>query len=178
MSEEKDDKWEMPKPKFQSSEGTLPRSLEETISQSFITNAETLEFDESDDILGIMDSALLDAKSKESEDGKSKADNGPAIGEITTEIDPAQTTEIDIEEIAAEADEVAPTVESETKDTVTEDNLITEGDPAQPIVVTPKKTVVKAPPKSGGSWVGLIIFVLLALVVIGGAALYFVFMRR
>jgi hypothetical protein len=55
MSDEKKDSWEMPKPVFKSSEGSLPKSFEETISQSFIANAETLEIDEDDDILGIMD---------------------------------------------------------------------------------------------------------------------------
>ncbi len=55
MSDEKKDSWEMPKPVFKSSEGSLPKSFEETISQSFIANAETLEIAEDDDILGIMD---------------------------------------------------------------------------------------------------------------------------
>lgn len=57
MSDEKDDKnkWEMPKPVFRSTTGALPRSLEETISQSFIANADTIEIDEDDDILSIMD---------------------------------------------------------------------------------------------------------------------------
>ena len=55
MSDEKDDKWEMPTPVFRSSTGSLPRSLEETISRSFIPNAETIEIDEDVDILSIMD---------------------------------------------------------------------------------------------------------------------------
>ncbi len=55
MSEEKDEKWEMPKPVFRTSTGALPRSLEETISHSFMPNAETIEIDADDDILSIMD---------------------------------------------------------------------------------------------------------------------------
>lgn len=54
MSDEKEDKWEMPTPVFRSSTGSLPKSLEETISHSFIPNAETIEIDEDDDILSIM----------------------------------------------------------------------------------------------------------------------------
>ena len=54
MSHEKDDSWEMPKPVFRSSTGALPRSLEDTISHSFMPNAETIEIDEDDDILSIM----------------------------------------------------------------------------------------------------------------------------
>lgn len=38
MSDEKDDKWEMPKPVFRTTSGALPRSFEETISQSFSPN--------------------------------------------------------------------------------------------------------------------------------------------
>lgn len=57
---DKDDNWEMPQPVFKSSEGSLPRSLEETISTSFMANAETVEIDEDDDILGIMDASLPD----------------------------------------------------------------------------------------------------------------------
>src|SRR5437762_917570 len=57
MSDEKDDKWEMPKPVFRSTSGSAPKSLEDTISHSFIPNAETVEIAEDDDILGIMDAA-------------------------------------------------------------------------------------------------------------------------
>ena len=60
MSDEKDDKWEMPKSVFRTSTGSLPRSLEETISHSFMPNAETIEIDEDDDILSIMDTPSSD----------------------------------------------------------------------------------------------------------------------
>lgn len=52
MSDEKNDKWEMPQPIFRSSTGSLPKSLESTISQSFIPNADTIEI-EDDDILAL-----------------------------------------------------------------------------------------------------------------------------
>lgn len=52
MSEEKDDKWKMPKPVFRSSTGGLPKSFEDTIS--FAPNRVD-EPDPDDDILGIMD---------------------------------------------------------------------------------------------------------------------------
>lgn len=65
MSEGKDDNWEMPKPVFRSSTGSLPKSFEETISQSFSPD-KTGEIDADDDILGVMGPA---------QDGASK---GPA----------------------------------------------------------------------------------------------------
>src|SRR5204862_8207541 len=55
MSEAKDDNWEMPKPVFRSSTGALPKSFEETISQSFSPDSATVEIDEDDDILSVMD---------------------------------------------------------------------------------------------------------------------------
>jgi hypothetical protein len=55
MSEGNDDNWKMPKPVFRSSSGSLPKSFEETISQSFSPDTDTVEMDENDDILSIMD---------------------------------------------------------------------------------------------------------------------------
>jgi hypothetical protein len=52
MSEEKDDKWEMPTPVFRSTTGSLPKSFEETISQSFSPDVEQGR-DEDDDILSL-----------------------------------------------------------------------------------------------------------------------------
>lgn len=52
MSENKDDKWEMPKPVFRSTTGDLPKSFEETISTSFSPD-KTGEIDEDDDILSL-----------------------------------------------------------------------------------------------------------------------------
>ena len=52
MSEEKDDKWEMPKPVFRSSTGGLPKSFEDTIS---VAPDRVDEPDPDDDILGVMD---------------------------------------------------------------------------------------------------------------------------
>ena len=72
MSEKKDVKWEMPQAVFKSSEGSLPKSLEETISQSFIANAETLEIDEDDDILGIMDPAMISQPMQKSEEAEAE----------------------------------------------------------------------------------------------------------
>jgi hypothetical protein len=57
MSDKKDDKWEMPTPVFRTSTGSLPKTLEDTISHSFMPNAETIEIDENDDILSIIDTA-------------------------------------------------------------------------------------------------------------------------
>jgi hypothetical protein len=54
MSNDKDDKWEMPQPVFRSTTGGLPKSLEETISQSFSPDKVDVP-DEDDDILGVMD---------------------------------------------------------------------------------------------------------------------------
>jgi len=56
MSDEKDDNWEMPKPVFRSTDGAVPRNLEDTISLSFAPNRAAPEAEESDDILGIMGS--------------------------------------------------------------------------------------------------------------------------
>jgi hypothetical protein len=56
MSEGQDDNWEMPKPVFRSSTGSLPKSFEETLSQSFSPDKEDMP-DEDDDILGVMEPA-------------------------------------------------------------------------------------------------------------------------
>ena len=58
MSQGNDDNWEMPKPVFRSTSGSLPKSFEETISQSFIPDTDTVEIDEDDDILSIMDAPV------------------------------------------------------------------------------------------------------------------------
>ena len=55
MSDEKDEKWVMPAPVFRSSAGSLPKSMEETVTPSFIANAETIEIDADDDILSILE---------------------------------------------------------------------------------------------------------------------------
>ena len=51
MSDQKDDKWEMPKPVFRTSTGELPKSFEVTISQQF--TQEGLRAAEDDDILSL-----------------------------------------------------------------------------------------------------------------------------
>jgi|ERR1043166_295155 hypothetical protein len=79
MSDEKDDKWEMPQAVFQSTEGSVPKSLEDTISQSFMPNAETIEIDEDDDILGIMDQLPGDQTFKHAE----SLDNEPILETAT-----------------------------------------------------------------------------------------------
>ena len=58
MSDEKDDKWEMPNPVFRSSTGALPKSLQKTISgynmpKARITGPE--DDDAEDDILSVLD---------------------------------------------------------------------------------------------------------------------------
>jgi len=55
MSEGNDDNWEMPKPVFRSTTGGLPKSFEDTINQSFSPDSDTVEIDEDDDILGVME---------------------------------------------------------------------------------------------------------------------------
>jgi len=67
MSDEKDDKWKMPEPVFRSTSGAVPRNLEETISSSFAPNAEPVEIDPDDDILGIMDSNVSDGSYQQSQ---------------------------------------------------------------------------------------------------------------
>ena len=44
----------MPEPVFRSTAGGLPKSFEDTISQSFSPDSETVEIAEDDDILGVM----------------------------------------------------------------------------------------------------------------------------
>ena len=76
----------MPKPVFRSSTGALPRSLEETISRSFMPNAETIEIDE-DDILSIMNTIYRPDASKfgEHSDGVSSIEaDDEAILDIET----------------------------------------------------------------------------------------------
>ena len=55
MSEENDDNWAMPKPVFRSSAGSLPKSFQETMSQSFSPDSETGKIDDNEDILGLME---------------------------------------------------------------------------------------------------------------------------
>jgi hypothetical protein len=80
MSDEKNDNWEMPKPVFRSTSGAAPKSLEDTISHSFIPNAETVEIAEDDDILGIMTSSDGDRayQSSEKSNQESILDTEPA----------------------------------------------------------------------------------------------------
>jgi len=56
MSDEKDDNWEMPKPVFRSTSGSVPKNLEDTISLSLAPNKDAADVDDGDDILGIMES--------------------------------------------------------------------------------------------------------------------------
>jgi len=60
MSEGNDDNWEMPKPVFRSSKGSLPKSFEQTIS--FAPDSDTVEIDDDDDILSIMDKAPAESE--------------------------------------------------------------------------------------------------------------------
>jgi hypothetical protein len=67
MSDKKDDKWEMPPPVFRTSAGSLPKTLEDTISHSFMPNSDTIEIDHDDDILSVMDTTGKDNEAKISE---------------------------------------------------------------------------------------------------------------
>ena len=68
MSDENDEKWEMPEPVFRTTSGALPKRFEDTISHSFAPNAETIEIEEDDDILSIMDTPFIDQAAKQGAD--------------------------------------------------------------------------------------------------------------
>jgi hypothetical protein len=138
VSDEKKESWEMPKPVFKSSEGSLPRSLEETISQSFMANAETLEIDEDDDILGIMDTLP----------GNVPIQPGDFDDEVILETGPAEESK-SVPEAAANSDE--PTVQTAN---------------SQPISVSAKETVERAEAKSGSSFMFIMIALVAAIVAI------------
>ena len=74
MSEGNDDKWEMPKPVFRSSTGALPKSFEETISQSFSPDSDTVEIDEDDDILGVLNDLPTEPANKDVDKPTDRAD--------------------------------------------------------------------------------------------------------
>lgn len=74
MSEGNDDKWEMPKPVFRSSTGALPKSFEETISQSFSPDTDTVEIDEDDDILGVLGDLPTEPANKETDNTAERVD--------------------------------------------------------------------------------------------------------
>lgn len=145
MSDEKEDKWEMPTPVFRSSTGSLPRSLEETISHSFMPNAETIEIDEDDDILSIMDEPYKGRPLNLSEDVEREKP-------IEIESDIVLETE-------ADANKAAPTANPDHK----------------PIVVTAKDPVEKAASNSDDPKSNLFIYVVIALIVGGiiTAAIYY-----
>ena len=102
MSEEKDDKWEMPKPVFRTTSGALPKRFEETISQSFMPNAETIEIDEDDDILSIHDTPLMpQPKQAESLEGE---------GTLESETEMAPNIVNSVETSIADGDQPQPIV--------------------------------------------------------------------
>lgn len=164
MSEKKDDSWEMPKPVFKTSEGSLPRSLEETISQSFIANADTLEIDEDDDILGIMDPALISQPMNFSSDGNEESilETGP---EPAAEPAPVRAAE---PAIMAEPEAAGGGVPSPSDEPAA----------AEPMTVTDQPPIaepaVKAEAKSAvGSESSFFIYILVGLVAVGLAVLYY-----
>ena len=53
MSDQKDDKWEMPKPVFRSSTGELPKTLQKTISGYNMPKMNVTDSDEDGDILSV-----------------------------------------------------------------------------------------------------------------------------
>ncbi len=145
MSDEKDDKWEMPTPVFRSSTGSLPKSLEETISHSFMPNAETIEIDEDDDILSIMDTP---AKPQDAE--ISEAPGSEKILEIGSEITPATIVHANGDESTSEAHHT-------------------------PITVTAKNAIENAAPETVDAKSNFVIYILVALVVAGiiAAVIYY-----
>src|SRR4029079_13542995 len=100
MSDEKDDNWEMPQPVFRSTEGAAPKSLEDTISQSFMPNAETLDIDDDDDILGIMETRPGDQPVQHADN----FDNEPIL---ETETEAAAASEVLSDTETAPAFEIA-----------------------------------------------------------------------
>ena len=75
MGDGNDDNWEMPKPVFRSSTGALPKSFEETISQSFSPDSDTVEIDEDDDdILGVLEDLPTEPANKEINNSAQKVD--------------------------------------------------------------------------------------------------------
>lgn len=156
MSEEKDDKWEMPQPVFQSSEGSLPRSLEETISTSFMANAETIEIDEDDDILGIMDDSYLNRPVIQAD-----SEEEPIL-ETLPETKPDRPPAVDIADKKPVVDTVPVIQEDPAVDTLAE---------PPPIAVATKES---AAPASGNSASNFVFLIIAALLVIAAAA-YFLF---
>lgn len=155
MGEKKDDNWEMPQPVFKSSEGSLPKSLEETISTSFMANAETIEIDEDDDILGIMD-ASFDRPMQKVADLSTEN-----ILELVPETEPATVSE-------------NKTFNESTAD-IPVDNINPEPTP-KPITVTAKSEDENTHATSAGS--GLFTYVLLLLAAVILAAFYFFFVQN
>jgi len=159
MGEKKDDNWEMPQPVFKSSEGSLPRSLEETISTSFMANAETIEIDEDDDILGIMDASFADRRI-ENLVGSDEED----ILETGSEIEAVQAPRAD------------NTNESDVD--LKSDDPTSDPEQSKPIAVKAKESVEDTDTKSGGSGSGLFVYVVLALVAVVLAVLYYYFVQN
>jgi hypothetical protein len=150
MSEEKDNKWKMPQPVFKSSEGSLPKSLEETISTSFMANAETIEIDEDDDILGIMDTLPGDYSLPTTDHDEDILETEPAVN-----AEPVQKTEV--------TEELPPTVVDEP----------------QPVKVTAKEspeTSESKPDAAGSGFSGYILLLLAAIVL--GALYYFLVLKK
>ena len=151
MSEEKDGKWEMPQPVFKSSEGSLPKSLEETISTSFMANADTIEIDEDDDILGIMDTLPGDyAVPSSDHDDEVILETGPVV-----EAERVQEAEA--------VEEPPPTIVDEP----------------EPIKVTGKESAETMEAKAdaaGSGFTGYILLLLAAIVV--GALYYFLVLKK
>ena len=143
MSDEKNDKWEMPQPVFKSSEGSLPRSLEETISTSFMANAETIEIDEDDDILGIMDDSYL---------------NRPAPHSAEPEDEPILETLPEMET------ETTPAARVAEDDPIVEDGPVADIGETQPMVVTAKEASESTAATSGDTKSNSVIYLLIALI--------------
>jgi len=165
MTDEKDDKWEMPKPVFRSSTGELPKTLQKTISgYNMPTNMADLDDDAEDDILSVMDQPP-EARSAgaggtnelELEPLTVKQSAEPAPEEIA---DKAPEPEVTRDVIVEEAKEAAPDPAEE----------VTEAAPfvaaAAPPVNTPKSPTVSAAlkpqEKKSGAGSFILIFLLIA----------------
>jgi hypothetical protein len=93
MSNDRDDKWQMPKPVFRSSPGALPKSLEKTISGYNMPTIDMADdHDDEGDILSVMDSPA---------DGNTAG--GSAVVAAEPDAEPLEIAEPETAQIAPEA---------------------------------------------------------------------------
>ena len=159
MSEKKDDNWEMPQPVFKSSEGSLPRSLEETILTSFMANAETIEIDEDDDILGIMDDSYFNRPLVPAH----QPDEEPIL-EALPEVEPETASQIDATKNEKPIVDTQPTS--------------APAEATQRVSVIAKETSERATAATGGVGPNFFILSIAVLIVIAAVSAYFLFFTK